>query len=140
LSTVSPSIALFKELYEAINCDDLDRAVAVYAPDVHYVERCLGWDLHSRQQVKEYFGPWFRFAALSAEMEDAFATDQRVASAWRFSGTIQEELPGIWGPDAVGKNFSFSGVTLAVFTSDGLIGEAVEYWNRADLLQQIGAL
>lgn len=37
LSTVSPSIALFKELYEAINCGDLDRAVAVYAPDVHYV-------------------------------------------------------------------------------------------------------
>lgn len=129
--------SVFSELYAAISAQDLDRAVVVYTPDVHYVEQCLGWEADGRQQVREKYGAWFDVAKVGAELVDTFAAGSRAAARWRFSGTIRAELPGIWTARAVGRSFVLSGATIAVLRHDGLIAEAVDFWNMADLLRQV---
>ncbi|MFF9771871.1 nuclear transport factor 2 family protein [Streptomyces sp. NPDC014636] len=136
----SPRIAAFQRIYDGINADDLDAAVASYAPDVHYEETSLYWDLHSRQEVRENFGPWFSYAALHAELVDGIETGQRAAVQWRFSGEIRAALPGVWPTQAIGRQFSFLGTTMATFNEEGLISHAVEVWNLAELLKQVGTL
>ncbi|MFJ5998572.1 hypothetical protein [Streptomyces sp. NPDC092370] len=73
---------------------------------MHYEETSLYWDLHSRQEVREIFGPWFSYAALHAELVDGIETGQRAAVQWRFSGEIRAALPGVWPAQAIGRQFS----------------------------------
>jgi hypothetical protein len=53
-----PKVALFHRQHQGITNNDLDQAVSTYAPDVHYEETTLGWDL-------------FECADLSASLEDS---------------------------------------------------------------------
>lgn len=129
-----------RNVYRGMSAGDVEMAVAAFAPDVHYDESVLHWDLHGRDQVKEHLVPWLTYADPKIEVLDGFEVDDRAVAKWQASGTVTAELPGIWTGEAVGKEFSFTGVTLARFDENGLIREDVEVWNLAALFQQLGLL
>ncbi|MEV0786347.1 ester cyclase [Streptomyces sp. NPDC050423] len=83
---------------------------------------------------------WLTYADPNIEVLDGFEVDDRAVAKWQASGTVTAELPGIWTGEAVGEEFSFTGVTLARFDDNGLIREDVEVWNLAALSKQLGLL
>lgn len=131
--------ALFDELYAGVNARDLERAMAVYAPDVHFVEPALDWDFHTRAEVRSGWAEWLDVTSLTASREDGFAAGDRVASVWRFSGDLLKPLPGLWDASAVGRHFCLHGVTIAHVDAEGLIGSAREYWNMAEFTAHLRA-
>lgn len=77
------------------------------------------------------------FPDLSIEVDDMVATDDRLALAYRVSGTHKGAFMGI---DPTGRSMEIRGLQLSRHDQDGKI---VERWGSSDVLgimQQIGAV
>lgn len=63
--------------------------------------------------------------------------DGRVTAEWVFSGSLQNDLPGL---PANGEHFSLPGVSVYTLAPDGAIIEERVYWDSATLMAAAGVL
>lgn len=63
--------------------------------------------------------------------------DGRVTVEWTFSGTLENDFPGM---PANGQAFSLPGVSVYTLADDGQIEEERVYWDTATLLAAAGVL
>lgn len=116
-------IAAYRRICDGIARHDLDATVSVYTEDVHYEEKTLRWDLHSRDEVRDQFGPWFAATSELAQYPlDSIHAADRAAFLWRLTGTLHS-----------GHRFNFPGTSLLTFTPDGQISHEVAMWNLVEL-------
>ncbi|MGD3112446.1 nuclear transport factor 2 family protein [Streptomyces sp. YGL11-2] len=108
---------------------DLDATVAVYTEDVHYEEKTLRWDLHSRNEVRDQYGTWFAATSeLAMSPLDGIHAADRAAFLWRITGTLHS-----------GHRIDFPGTSLFTFTPDGQISHEIVMWNLAELPERAAA-
>jgi steroid delta-isomerase-like uncharacterized protein len=94
-STTEPT-ALVLESIEALNRGDMERLLAVVAPDIviHYAE--MAEPLHGRETWRQGFELMRNaFPDLEAHVDDVVAAEDKVAIRLSFRGTHQGEFQGI---------------------------------------------
>ncbi|GAA4894604.1 nuclear transport factor 2 family protein [Streptomyces coeruleoprunus] len=116
-------IAAFQRQRDACAHHDLDAMVSVYTEGVHYEEKTLRWDLHSRDEVRDQFGVFFAATSeLGLILLDSVHEADRAAFLWRFTGTLHS-----------GPRFDVFGASQSTFTPDGRISHEIAVWNLAEL-------
>ncbi|MGD3110943.1 nuclear transport factor 2 family protein [Streptomyces sp. YGL11-2] len=115
--------AVVRRLCDGYARHDLDAVVSVYTEDVHYEEKTLRWDLHSRDEVRDQLGVWFAATSeLTMSSLDSIHAAGRAGVLWRYTGTLHS-----------GHRFDCPGMSQYTFTSDGQISHEIVMWNLADL-------
>ena len=119
--------ALVRDSFAAFNAGDLERLLAVVAPDLvmHLAE--LPEPIRGRETWQQGFEMMKRaFPDLEAQIEDVVAADDRVAVRVSFRGTHSGEFQGI---PATGRSIHY--VSHEFYrVADGLI---VEEWICSDM-------
>ncbi|WP_380282445.1 nuclear transport factor 2 family protein [Kitasatospora purpeofusca] len=133
-----PTIKVFDRLMDAVNDKDVDAAAECYTEDVRYAEPAIDCELRGRDAVRAMYTTWMTHVNLTAELDDAFGAGDRGALVFTLAGTVVKELPGLWDADSIGRTFSVSVAVIARLAPDGLMAEAVFYWNLLTLLTQLG--
>ncbi|MFJ9690791.1 nuclear transport factor 2 family protein [Kitasatospora sp. NPDC101183] len=136
--STGPIVMMYRRAFEAVNAQDLDATVSAAAPDIHYQETTLGWDLHSKDELRAAYAAWVDCARTHVDCLDSFEAGQRAALHWRYTGLITAAMPGVWPDSAVGRRFSFVGTSLVRVNDQGLVAHVTETWNLAALLHQLG--
>ncbi|MFE6502057.1 nuclear transport factor 2 family protein [Kitasatospora sp. NPDC057738] len=131
---------VFARLIDAVNRKDVDGAAGCYSRDVHYAEPGINCELHGRDQVHELYKSWMTNADLTARLDDAFSAGDRGAFVFTMTGTVVNEVAGMWNADAVGRTFSVAIAVIARLDADGLMSEAVYYWDVMTMLSQLGQI
>ncbi|MGH3463364.1 MAG: ester cyclase [Kribbellaceae bacterium] len=129
--------ALLRESYEAIfNQHDIGRAGEFYAPDYLDHGAAPGQAPALDGAKQKWAGYIAGVPDLRRTIEEMIAEGDKVAVAWTAEGTHEGELLSI---AATGKYFRFSGMSIYRLT-DGKIAEQREWWDRLDLMRQLGVL
>ncbi len=128
------SIELVRAGFEALNAGDLDRCIELTSPDLIINLAELPEPLHGRDTWREGAVMIQRaFPDLHAEIEDIFASGDRVAVRLTMRGTHQGDYLGI---PATGRTVSY--VSHEFYRiDDGLIAEEWICSDTASLLRQI---
>ncbi|MEE8517498.1 MAG: ester cyclase [Dehalococcoidia bacterium] len=88
------------------------------------------------EQIKRAASFWFEVLPdFVFTVEDLTAEEDRVAFRWNAEGTHEAELFGV---APTGKRVTFSGVAIQRF-KDGKCVDYREVWDRAGLMEQLGA-
>ena len=124
--------ALVMEAIQAINDNDVEKAVSHTAPDCTLNGEPFGREgdrLRTVGMAKAFpDGKW--------EIDDLIAEGEKVVLRWTFRGTNLGELPTL-GLPATGKQVAFSGMSLYRVVN-GMFTEIWEGYDRLTLLQQLG--
>ncbi|MFI9330255.1 ester cyclase [Kitasatospora sp. NPDC052868] len=131
------TIKVFDQLMEAVNNKDVDAAVECYTEDVRYAEPGIDCELRGRDAMRQLYTTWMTHANLTAELDDAFGAGDRGAFVFTMTGTVVKEFPGMWNADSVGRTFSVPVAVVARLAPDGLMSEAVYYWDLLTVLTQL---
>jgi len=128
------NIELVRAGFDALNAGDLDACMERASPDLIINLAELPEPLHGRGIWREGAAMFRRaFPDLHAEIEDIFASGDRVAVRLRMRGTHQGEYLGI---PASGRSLSY--VSHEFYrVEDGLIAEEWICSDMASLLRQI---
>jgi steroid delta-isomerase-like uncharacterized protein len=121
--------------FDALNAGDLDACVERASPDLIINLAELPEPLHGRETWREGAAMFRRaFPDLHAEIEDIFASGDRVAVRLRMRGTHEGEYLGI---PATGRTVSY--VSHEFYrVENGLIAEEWICSDTASLFRQIG--
>jgi steroid delta-isomerase-like uncharacterized protein len=129
---------MIKDLYVDWNSHDPEKAVSFYTDDCVLENLATGEVCHGKNEVKAIVKrmstdyPDFRF-----ESKSCFASGNWAASEWVMTGThTHSSVPAM---PATGKRFSVRGVSILELRK-GKISRETEYWNLADLMQQLGLM
>ncbi|MGD3113007.1 nuclear transport factor 2 family protein [Streptomyces sp. YGL11-2] len=116
-------LAVFQRHCDGFARHDLDAVVSIYTANVHYEEKTLRWDLHSRDELRDQFGMIFAAtSAMTSHRLDSIHAPDRAAFLWRFTGTLHS-----------GQRVDFPGTSLLTFTGDGQVSHDFAMWNLAEL-------
>jgi steroid delta-isomerase-like uncharacterized protein len=128
------NISLVREGFEALNAGDLDACIERASPDLIINLAELPEPLHGRDTWREGAEMIRRaFPDVQAEIEDIFASGDRVAVRLRMRGTHQGDYLGM---PATGRSISY--VSHEFYrVQDGLIAEEWICSDTASLLRQI---
>jgi steroid delta-isomerase-like uncharacterized protein len=135
MSISEANVELVRASFEAFNSGDLDACVARLAPDLIINLAELSEPLHGRDTWREG-AALFRRALpdLHAEIEDIFASGDRVAVRLSMRGTHEGDYLGM---PATGRPVSY--VSHEFYrVEDGLIAEEWICSDTAGMLRQIG--
>jgi steroid delta-isomerase-like uncharacterized protein len=129
--------ALMREAYERINDGDVDGFGELLRDD--FVEHeDIGGAPPTKEGVQEFFRMLLAaFSDHHFEPEDMIASDDKVVTRFRFTGTHSGEFLGV---PATGKSVDIQGVDIVRFDDEG---KGVEHWGVSDtltMLQQLGAV
>jgi predicted ester cyclase len=126
--------ALVTEAIQAINDNDVEKAVSHTAPDC-----TLNGEPFGRE------GDRLRTAGMASafpdgkwEIEDLVAEGDKIVLRWTFRGANLGEMRTL-GLPATGKPVVFSGMSL-YRVADGMFTEIWEGYDRLTLLQQLGVI
>lgn len=128
--------------YEAWNRHDGDAVASFFTDDAVYADQPLG----QRHQGKDAIKGFVKSAESDASSDfrltllDQFATEERYALVWTFSGTHDRSSqdPALPLP-ATGKKFTVHGVSVGRLEG-GKIKENTDYWNMVEFLTQVGMM
>jgi steroid delta-isomerase-like uncharacterized protein len=117
---------------------DLASLLPIFTDDVVYVDKPLGANLQGTEALRGFAQGFFTgFPDIEFTLHSLFLqTDQRAAFEWRVTGTHTGPLLDIAATD---ERIDFTGVSLVEFRG-GKIASAVDYWDLATLLRQIGRM
>ena len=128
------------EFVEAWNRQDAEAVAAQFAPDgVRHQFSLPEARLAGRDAIAQGVGAIIQAvpdAALDVRSQ-VEGTDGRIVVEWTFSGTHQNDFPGM---PASGATFVLPGVSLFSLGSDGLITLENVYWDTATLMAAAGVL
>jgi steroid delta-isomerase-like uncharacterized protein len=129
--------ALAKQLLNAWNAHDVDRLVALYAPD--YLGIDVGRPMPERgpQGARERF-EWYvgAFPDLRFTVEEPIAQGSQAAVVWTATGTHRARLMNI---PPTGRAVSVRGVSVLT-VEGGVLVRGLHVWDSAGLLRAIGLL
>jgi steroid delta-isomerase-like uncharacterized protein len=132
--SAAANAALVLESIEALNAGDIERLLAVVAPDIviHYAE--LPEPLHGREVWRQGFELMqHAFPDLEAHVDDLVAADDKVAIRVSFRGTHEGEFQGI---PATGRTMHY--VSHEFYrVEDGLFAEEWICSDTASLFRQL---
>lgn len=120
---------------EAWNAHDADGVAACYAEDAVLFDVGLAQLLRGRAAIRDaVVGCLSAFSDFHADVGEPIVSSNRAAKEWKVTGTNDGELFGI---PPTGKSATTYGCGTAEFGDDGLIHSAGNYWNAAELMQQL---
>ena len=139
---VSPGIlqAYPQRYFDAWNQRDVDTALAVIHPKVHWTDPLLPEPLTDHQGAGAFFGgawqgfPDLRFDAVGSPLVDGESA--RVACVWRMTGTHRGEFPP--GVPASGGSFALLGTDVWEVDEDGRAVSVQAFYDSVALLRAIG--
>lgn len=123
---------------EAWNAHDADGVAACYAEDAVLYDVGLPEALRGRVAIRDAVAGYLTaFSDFHADMGEPIVSGNRAAQEWKVTGTNDGELFGV---PATGKSATTYGCGTAEFGEDGLIHRGGNYWNAAELMQQLGVV
>ena len=129
-----------QEFVEAWNAQDAEAIAAQFTPDgVRHQFSMPEARLAGRDAITQGVGAIIQ-AVPDATLEvrsQSLGEDGRVTVEWTFSGTHENDFPGM---PASGATFVLPGISLYTLTSDGQIAEERVYWDTATLMAAAGVL
>jgi steroid delta-isomerase-like uncharacterized protein len=118
------------------NTHDLSLLDAVYAEDAVFEDVTEGATYGGLEKIRVSFGEDITYAPdISIDVVSLFASANRGALEWVWSGTQTGDIPGLL--PATGKAFSVRGVSLFEFRNGRVIRQA-DYYDAARFLHQLG--
>ncbi|MEU0676276.1 ester cyclase [Streptomyces sp. NPDC006172] len=124
-----------REFFEGLGRGDIDRLFERVSDDYLEHDPANARDTGLRASREEVAG-WRRAFAFSMRVDDQLSEENRVCTRWTFTGHHHGDFVGI---PATGKNVTMTGMTWHRFR-DGMICEGWWQYDRAGLLEQLGAL
>ncbi len=129
-----------QQFVEAWNRQEPDAVAAQFAPDgVRHQFSLPEARLAGRDAIAQGVGAIIH-AVPDATLDvrsHVEGTDGRVVVEWTFTGTHENDFPGM---PASGASFVLPGVSVYAFGADGLITLENVYWDMATLLSAAGVL
>ena len=136
MSAESNATAARRVLDEAFNQGKLEVLDQVCSPDVVTHDPAEPEDVRGIEANKERVRMYrTAMSDLHVELDDIFASDDKVATRWRASGTNDGELMGM---PATGKHLEITGNSIDRFDADGKIVETWDQWDNAGFMMQLG--
>ncbi|MFF3845188.1 ester cyclase [Streptomyces sp. NPDC002328] len=124
-----------REFFEGLGRGDIDRLFERISDDYVDHDPANARDTGVRAAREEVAG-WRRSFAFSMRVDDQLSEEDRVCTRWTFAGRHHGDFLGI---PATGQNVTMTGMTWHRF-HDGMICESWWQYDRAGLLEQLGAL
>ena len=125
---------------EAWNSRDPDAIAAQFTPDgVRHQFALPEARLAGREAIAQAVGASL-YAVPDATLDvrdQIVGQDGRVTFEWTWSGTHENDFPGL---PASGAQLSLPGVSICTFDGDGQIEEERVYWDTATLMAAAGVL
>lgn len=129
-----------QDFVEAWNAHDPAAIAAQFTPDgVRHQFALPEARLAGREAIAQGVGAIVH-AAPSAVLDvraQRVADDGSVTVEWTFSGTLENDFPGM---PANGQAFALPGISVYTLAADGQIAEERVYWDTATLLAAAGVL
>lgn len=129
-----------QEFVEAWNAQDPEAIAAQFTPDgVRHQFPLPEARLAGRDAITQGVGAIIQ-AVPDATLEvrsQSIGEDGRVTVEWTFSGTHENDFPGM---PASGATFVLPGISVYVLAEDGQITEERAYWDMATLMAAAGVL
>jgi len=133
------NITTLKKVIQSINDRDLDKIERFATPNFtrHDLTGAFLAEGSGSTEATDFLHTLFEaFPDFRTDVQDVFASGDRVAVRYKFSGTHQGILFGI---PSTGKKVDFSGINIYRF-EENKIAEAWQLWDWAGVLKQIGFL
>ncbi|MER5372517.1 ester cyclase [Streptomyces sp. NPDC002553] len=124
-----------REFFEGLGRGDIDRLFERVSDDYVDHDPANARDTGLRAAREEVAG-WRRAFDFSMQVDDQLSEEDRVCTRWTFTGRHHGDFVGI---PATGQDVTMTGMTWHRFR-DGMICEAWWQYDRAGLLEQLGAL
>jgi len=121
---------------DAFDSHEGSRVAALVAPDVRWEDVAAGIVFENPAalgafiDVSDEFSKDYRFTLVSEHVSAA-----RYALEWEMAGT---NTGAFQGAPATKKHYCIRGVSIGSFDADGKIKENRDYYNVAELMQQLG--
>jgi steroid delta-isomerase-like uncharacterized protein len=129
---------LVHNLIDAWNAHDLDRVVALYAPDFEETDVALAEPQRGPEAVRRTMRRYLlAFPDLTITADEVIIQDKCVALAWTLAGHHRGLLLNI---PATGRLVRVRGVSLMTLNDTGHIVRLNRIWDLAGLLRAIGLL
>lgn len=130
-------IGFVRELVDAWNTHDLERALAFYSPGYEGVDVGQASPQRGLEGVRQTMARyWSAFPDLHFTGDETIIEGNRIALAWTARGTHQGTLMNI---PATGRSILVPGVSLLTIEG-GKITRGLYIWDVAGLLRAIGLL
>jgi steroid delta-isomerase-like uncharacterized protein len=128
---------LVTDLFDAWNSQDVDRVIALYAPDYEGTDIGQANPPLSREGERERVTRYLNaFPDLRFTLENVLVDNNQAAVMWTARGTHQGSLMNI---PATGHTVTVRGMSMLVI-HEGEIKRAFYVWDLAGLLREIGLL
>jgi steroid delta-isomerase-like uncharacterized protein len=129
---------LVRNVIEAWNAHDIDRVVALYAPDFEEIDVALAEPQRGPEAIRRTMRRYLlAFPDLSISADEVIIQDNCVALAWTLAGHHRGILLNI---PATGRLVQVRGVSLMNVDDTGHITRLQRIWDLAGLLRAIGLL
>jgi steroid delta-isomerase-like uncharacterized protein len=130
--------ALLDREAAAWNAHDPDGVAACYAEDAELLDVGLPEPVRGREAIRESVAGYLAaFSDFHVEVDEAIVSGNRAAQEWTVTGTNDGELMGL---PPTGKRATTHGCGVLEVGDDGLVRRAANYWNAAELMQQLGLM
>ncbi len=128
---------LAQKVVEIWSSHDVEMVDDVFVDDGVYEDVAMQLMAHGKAEIKELMlGTFAGFPDFVVELKRAFSSNNTIACEWIMSGTHTGDFPGY---EATGRPFSVRGASVAV-VRDGKVVRWTDYYDRYDLMRQLGAL
>jgi steroid delta-isomerase-like uncharacterized protein len=131
------NIRVARETFEAWNAHDVERFVKLLAPSTEWSSDAFPAPFKGHDGARQFFQVYVGgFPDLHLDIEDVFASGDRVVIRWRSSGTHRGDLGGL---KPTNRRSELHGCTVSEIKADKIHRSWV-YFDNATMLRQLGAL
>jgi steroid delta-isomerase-like uncharacterized protein len=124
-----------KEYTAAWNSHDAEKLASFFTDDCVYEEVALGKITRGKEEFKAFINGFFAaFPDTNFELTSNFNSGNWYCAEWVWTGTHKGPMAGL---PATGRRFAVRGVSVGEL-EEGKIKRNSEYYNKMDLLQQLG--
>jgi steroid delta-isomerase-like uncharacterized protein len=126
-----------RSAYEAWNAHDVEQILSLNTPDSLLESDTNPGPVRGPDELRRFAQAYLAaFPDLRFDVEETFASGDRVASRWTATGTHRGEFRGL---PATGRAVTVHGCTVNEVRG-GKIARAWVYWDSATLMRQLGLL
>ena len=127
--------SVLDEYTAAWNSHDTEKVVSFFTDDCVYEDIGFSLTKRGKEELRAFINGFFAtFPDTNFELTSSFISGNWYCGEWVWSGTHKGNMPGL---PATGKSFSIRGVSVGEL-KEGKIKRNADYYNKMDLLQQIG--
>jgi steroid delta-isomerase-like uncharacterized protein len=127
--------SVLNEYTAAWNSHDTEKVVSFFADDCVYEDIGFSKTSRGKEELRAFINGFFAaFPDTNFELKSSFVFGNWYCGEWVWNGTHKGDTPGL---PATGKRFSVRGVSVGEL-KEGKIKRNSDYYNKMDLLQQVG--